>query len=132
METTLEARKQLRRVEGKLVLGDARVSGYEIHCGVSRGAALGQPASWLGTGESDGALTPDGQILGTYLHGLFDEPQALAALLGWAGLRDAAPLDMHALREASIDRLADAVEAHLDISALRRLLQPRERTPCAP
>jgi adenosylcobyric acid synthase len=53
-------------------------------------------------------------------------------LLGWAGLRDAAPLDMHALREASIDRLADAVEAHLDISALQRLLQPRERTPCAP
>jgi len=132
METTLEARKQLRRVEGKLVLGDARVSGYEIHCGVSRGAALGQPASWFGTGEPDGALTPDGQILGTYLHGLFDEPQALAALLGWAGLRDAAPLDMHALREASIDRLADAVEAHLDISALQRLLQPRERTPCAP
>lgn len=132
METTLEERKQLRRVAGKLVLGDARVSGYEIHCGVSRGAALGQPANLLDTGEPDGALTTDGQILGTYLHGLFDQPQALAALLGWAGLRDAAPLDMHALREASIDRLADAVEAHLDTSALQRLLQPKECTPCAP
>lgn len=132
METTLEERKQLRHVAGKLVLGDARVSGYEIHCGVSRGAALEQPASVLDTGEPDGALTTDGQILGSYLHGLFDQPQALAALLGWAGLRDAAPLDMHALREASIDRLADAVEAHLDTSALQRLLQPKECTPCAP
>ena len=133
METTLEARKQLRRVEGKLVLGDARVSGYEIHCGVSRGDALGQPASILDSGEPDGALTTDGQIFGTYLHGVFDEPQALAALLAWAGLRDAAPLDMHALREASIDRLADAVEANLDTSALLRLLQPtKENTPCAP
>ncbi|PXV54774.1 adenosylcobyric acid synthase (glutamine-hydrolysing) [Dyella jiangningensis] len=133
METTLEARKQLRRVEGVLVLEGARVSGYEIHCGVSRGEALDQPASFLGPGEPDGALSADGRILGSYLHGLFDEPQALAALLRWAGLRDAAPLDMHALREASIDRVADAVATHLDTAALLHLLQPREApAPCAP
>jgi adenosylcobyric acid synthase len=109
------------------------VSGYEIHCGVSRGAALEQPSSVLASGEPDGTLSPDGQIFGSYLHGLFDEPQALAALLAWAGLRDAAPLDLRALREASIDRVADAVEAHLDTSALLRLLQPmKESTPCAP
>ncbi|MDR3445120.1 MULTISPECIES: cobyric acid synthase [unclassified Dyella] len=131
METTLEARKQLRRVEGKLVLEGAKVSGYEIHCGVSRGEALSRPASILGSGELDGALTDDGQILGTYLHGLFDEPQALAALLDWAGLRGAVPLDMHKLREASIDRVADAVEAHLDTTALWQWLQPSgEPLPC--
>nr|WP_199042641.1 cobyric acid synthase [Dyella sp. ASV24] len=131
METTLEARKQLRRVEGKLVLEGAKVSGYEIHCGVSRGEALSRPASLLGSGEPDGTLTDDGQILGTYLHGLFDEPQALAALLGWAGLRDAAPLDMHGLREASIDRVADVVETHLDTAALWQLLQsPGRHAPC--
>jgi len=132
LETTLEAQKQLRRVEGKLVLGDARVSGYEIHCGVSRGAALQQPASWLGAAP-DGALSMDGQILGTYIHGVFDEPQALAALLDWAGLRDAAPLDLHALREASIERIADAVDAHLDTAMLLRLLQAEQvGGPCAP
>ncbi|WP_109124127.1 cobyric acid synthase [Dyella sp. C11] len=131
METTLEARKQLRRVEGRLALGDARVSGYEIHCGVSRGEALEQPASILGSGEPDGALSPDGRIVGTYVHGLFDEPQALNALLHWAGLRDAAPLDMRAIREAAIDRVADAVEAHLDTSALLQLLHlAKESTSC--
>jgi adenosylcobyric acid synthase len=132
LETTLEARKQLRRVEGKLVLGDARVSGYEIHCGISRGEALEQPASHLDTGEADGALSSDGQILGTYLHGVFDEPQALAALLAWVGVSSAAPMDMHALREASIDRVADAVEAHLDTSTLLRMLTShRESASCA-
>ncbi|WP_267224853.1 cobyric acid synthase [Dyella silvae] len=123
METTLERRKQLRRVGGKLVLGEARVSGYEIHCGVSRGAALNQPSSLLDGGVPDGALSPDGQVMGSYVHGLFDEPQALSALLAWAGLRDASSIDMAALREASIERLADAIERHLDTHALRRLLQ---------
>ncbi|QNK00171.1 cobyric acid synthase [Dyella telluris] len=133
METTLEARKQLRRVEGTLALGGVRVSGYEIHCGISRGEALDKPASMLDTGEPDGALSADGQILGSYLHGLFDQPQALTALLAWAGVRHAAPLDMHALREASIDRVADAVEAHLDTTTLSRLLSlPTEVAPCAP
>jgi adenosylcobyric acid synthase len=122
METTLEKRKQLRRVDGKLVLGEARVSGYEIHCGVSRGVALNQPSSMLDGGVADGSLSPDGQVLGSYVHGLFDEPQALSALLVWAGLRDAPSIDMAALREASIERLADAIERHLDTDALWRLL----------
>ncbi|WP_243041925.1 cobyric acid synthase [Dyella sedimenti] len=132
METTLEAHKALRRVSGKLVLGDVRVSGYEIHCGVSRGDALRQPSSVLDGGRPDGALSPDGQVLGTYVHGLFDEPQALAALLAWAGLREAAPFDVRAGREAAIDRLADAVETHLDTAALRRLLSMRGERPCVP
>ncbi|WP_430391283.1 cobyric acid synthase [Dyella sp. 20L07] len=129
METTLEARKQLRRVEGNLVLGDARVSGYEIHCGVSHGAALASPSSVLDGSWQDGALSPDGQIIGSYVHGLFDEPSALAALLDWAGLRHAQPIDMHQLREAGIERVADAVDAHLDTNLLRQLLIPGA-SPC--
>jgi adenosylcobyric acid synthase len=132
METTLEAHKQLRSVGGTLVLGEVRVSGYEIHCGVSLGAALATPSSVLDDGRCDGARSPDGQVLGSYLHGLFDEPQALHALLDWAGLHDAEAVDMHALREASIERVADAVEAHLDTSALWRLLAIEPAVPaCA-
>jgi len=36
-------------------------------------------------GQFDGALSADGQVLATYLHGLFDDPAACQALLGWAG-----------------------------------------------
>jgi adenosylcobyric acid synthase len=58
--------------------------------------------------RAEGARSVDDQILGTYLHGLFDSPQACAALLRWAGLPDAAPLDLAQLREQSLDRIADA------------------------
>jgi adenosylcobyric acid synthase len=127
-DTVLEPGKQLRNVTGRLALDDAEVRGYEIHCGRSSGPALGSPAVRI-DGRVDGALSADGLVLGTYLHGLFDAPPALAALLRWAGLKDAEALDMHALREASIDRLADAVENHLDTAALWRLLGD---DPCTP
>jgi adenosylcobyric acid synthase len=57
-------------------------------------------------------------VLATYLHGLFEEPQACAALLAWAGLSRSAAVDYAALREASIDRLADALSEHLRIDRL--------------
>ncbi|MEI2454093.1 MULTISPECIES: cobyric acid synthase [Lysobacter] len=122
LETTLEPHKQLRNVRGRFAFDDesATVAGYEIHCGVSRGPALQRPALRFDDGRDDGALSADGQVLGTYLHGLFDQPQALAALLRWAGLEGAEPLDLGALREAGIERLADAVEAHLDTARLAR------------
>ena len=125
MTTRLEADKQLRNVSGHLVLTPdhpgAAVKGYEIHLGVSEGPALARPLAWLSdvdgrTTEAprpDGALSEDGQVLGTYLHGLFDAPEACAALLRWAGLGHAQGVDLEALREQSIDRLADAIEAAL-------------------
>jgi adenosylcobyric acid synthase len=122
IETTLESDKQLHRTHGRLTFADANVQGYEIHCGVSSGKGLLSPFAYLEDGRADGVRSADGQILGSYLHGLFDDPQALRALLAWAGLRDAATVDIHALREASIDRLADAVEAHLNIATLERWL----------
>ena len=44
-----------------------------------------------------------------------------AALLAWAGLREARQVDYHARRERDIERLADLVEAHLDTARLRAL-----------
>jgi adenosylcobyric acid synthase len=56
--------------------------------------------------------------MGTYLHGLFDRPEAASALLAWAGLDAPPPFDYPARREQQIDRLADAVEQHLDLDRL--------------
>jgi adenosylcobyric acid synthase len=122
LETTLELQKHLHRVRGRLAFADAHVHGYEIHCGVSYGPALATPFARLDGGRSDGALSVDGQIIGTYLHGVFDDPQALRALLQWAGVHHAVEVDVNALRETSIERLADAVEAHLDTAMLESLL----------
>lgn len=123
LETVLEPEKQLHRVEGRLALEQAAVTGYEIHLGISQGPALERPAIHL-DGRTDGAISEDGQILGTYLHGLFDAASARDALLRWAGLEETreAP-DYRLLREAGIERLADAVEAHLDLRMLERWLE---------
>ena len=119
--TTLEEEKQLRNVRGRLLLEDTEVSGYEIHAGVTSGNALSRAAVLLDDGRSDGAQSEDGQILGTYLHGLFETPAACGALLRWAGLQDVQEVDYHALRERDIERLADLVENHLDTDLLRKL-----------
>ena len=119
--TVLEAEKQLRTVQGRLCLEDAPISGYEIHAGVSCGPALQQAAVQLNDGRSDGALSADDQVLGTYLHGLFETPAACSALLRWAGLVEVQAFDYHGLRERDIERLADLVEAHLDTGKLADL-----------
>jgi len=127
LETMLESEKQLRNVHGTLLLDEAAVSGYEIHAGRSAGPALARPALLLGE-RPDGAMSSDGQILATYVHGLFDRPEACQALLRWAGLADPQPIDAAAQREGAIERMADAVEQHLDMARILDLLgRPPER-----
>ncbi|QNA87807.1 cobyric acid synthase [Massilia sp. Dwa41.01b] len=110
LETVMESDKRLQQVSGVCAFEEtARVEGYEIHMGVSSGNALARPA-FLIAGRAEGALSADGQILGSYLHGLFDHPDAGAALLRWAGARTHERVDPRRLREASLDRLADTVE----------------------
>jgi len=121
LSTELAAEKQLRNVRGHLTLENAAVSGYEIHAGVTSGVALERPAVQLEDGRCDGAQSGDGQIFGTYLHGLFESPAACSALLRWAGLQDVQSVDYHALRERDIERLADLVQNHLDTGLLRQL-----------
>ncbi|HEY0341199.1 MAG TPA: cobyric acid synthase, partial [Steroidobacteraceae bacterium] len=122
LETTLEADKQLRNTSGVLTFEGAAVRGYEIHAGVTRGRALERPSAMLEEGRPDGAISDDGKILGTYLHGIFEAPGACAALLRWAGLRDPQEIDYRSVREAAIDRVADSVECHLDMGGILRLL----------
>ena len=85
--------------------------------GVSTGPALSRPALEI-EGRAEGALSDDGQILGTYVHGVFDEPAACRALLAWAGLAAPAAIDFASLREASLNRLADTLQQHLQIDRM--------------
>jgi len=107
IDTGLTQHKRVVQVSGRCAFSDAGVSGYEIHMGTSHGAALNNPAFYI-DGRPEGARSADEQVLGTYLHGLFDTPQAFAALLRWAGLASASVVDLDLLREKSLDRIADA------------------------
>jgi adenosylcobyric acid synthase len=64
---------------------NAEVSGYEIHAGVTTGPALENAAVQLDDGRCDGAQSVDGQIFGTYLHGLFESPAASAGAVALGG-----------------------------------------------
>ena len=120
--TTLTAEKTLENVSGTLALpGTPEITGYRIHMGVTHGPALEHPATRLGD-QAEGALSADGQILATYCHGLFDQPAALDALLAWAGHAPTASFDPNERRERDLDRLADAVEQHMDLAQLAEWL----------
>ncbi len=122
METDLTRRKQRRNVNGVIFPGtkrEAQIQGYEIHVGVSRGPAFKRPAARI-DGAPDGAQSVDGQVLATYVHGVFDHPRALAAILDWAGLPDAKAVNLDLAREASLERLADCIEEHLELESILR------------
>lgn len=129
MNTVLQPVKQLHNVHGRLALGDHEsVFGYEIHCGYSEGPALRHPFAVLDDGRVDGAISADGNVMGTYLHGVFESPTACVRLLQWMNLEQPQVIDFASLREAAIDRLADAVEHHLDMNKVMSLLKDNSFT----
>ncbi len=122
-ETTLQADKQLKQVAGYFQAEQStQVSGYEIHAGITRGieqySALIQIKD-----KTDGAISDDGRIISTYLHGIFDHPEACEYLLDWAGLKSHSQYDYRELQEQSINLLADTLEKHLDIAAITKLIE---------
>lgn len=144
MDTEIQSEKILRNVTGELVLpslaqakpssaseGEAAnipVKGYEIHAGTTSGPAIQTPLLTLEYGD-DGARSSDGQILGTYLHGLFDAKGVIEALLLDRSLEQAGSdaIDRHQHLEQNIERLADTLEQHLDFDKLpAELLKPSE------
>ncbi|GAD91177.1 cobyric acid synthase [Vibrio halioticoli NBRC 102217] len=128
--TQLKADKTLSQVQGELQIGADKVpfQGYEIHCGEtiqrddSNLLTELAPISFE-SGITDGMLSADQRILATYVHGIFDSPQACQLLLKWAGLKQAQTLDINLIREQQLERLADILEEHLDMDKLSRLIQ---------
>ena len=121
-QTVLEKTKQLKRVQGHFIdKPSTQVTGYEIHAGQTTGMNETRALIQL-SGQTDGTQSDDGQIIATYLHGVFDHPNACEYLLNWAGLQSQAPYDYRAYQEQAIDRLADTLESHLEQSAIERIL----------
>ncbi|GMA62673.1 cobyric acid synthase [Alicyclobacillus fastidiosus] len=103
----------------------AEVSGYEIHMGVTSylpGArAFARVKSAVDVADRpDGCIADEGRIIGTYLHGIFDNDDFrgkwLASIRVAFGLPNAnAHTSMIATRDAAYDRIADVVRRHLDL-----------------
>jgi adenosylcobyric acid synthase len=126
IHTTMRAEKVTRLSAGSLsngalfgrALADAHVRGYEIHVGETTYLGQAEPFALLTTGERDGCVAE--RVLGTYLHGVFDEDgfrhQFVSVARTLRGLTPAAAWNpWKAQRAESLDRLAQAVRESLDM-----------------
>jgi adenosylcobyric acid synthase len=111
--TRLTGAKALVEVEG-LALG-ARFSGYEMHMGETIGAEA--VLARFDDGRSDGAISADGLVMGSYVHGILADARFRAALLARIGVAGAGA-DYAASVDAALDEIADLLERHLAIDAM--------------
>lgn len=126
--TELQSSKDLKQVNGLFFLEgkESTLSGYEIHCGKSRGAALTNAFCSItdqsGAQYTDGCISDDGQIIGTYLHGIFECESVTEAVLHWVSGKTYKALDWAQVRENELNRLADELEANLDIKQIMTII----------
>jgi adenosylcobyric acid synthase len=119
VETTLSADKRLEPVHGTTV-GDIPFSGYEMHMGVTEGPDRARSFARLADGSSEGAVSPDGRVIGTYIHGLFVDDRQRSA---WLSRFAAGPttISYDTLVDATLDRLAAHLAPHIDLDLLLTL-----------
>lgn len=104
----------------------AELDGYEIHMGRTLRTG-GQPFCRLHTGAEDGAV--QGQVFGTYLHGLFDSGSLTDRLAAWLLEKKGLPadqvptMDRTAYKEDQYNQLAAGVRAALDLPAIYRAME---------
>jgi adenosylcobyric acid synthase len=124
LETVFTPEKETRQAAGEVVAATpllpegAQVTGYEIHMGRS---TLGPGATQLlqTASGADGAVSADGLVLGSYLHGFFDSDEVLAGLLSYFGCPAELPLsDRGLIKEHEYDRLARELRAVLDMEKI--------------
>ena len=122
VETVLKPDKTLTEVAARHVASGLSLTGYEIHLGSTTGADCQRPFAHIGE-RPDGALSRDGRVTGTYLHGCFASDGFRRAFLAGLGATGG---DLHygAAVENALDALARHLEAHLDIDRLLALAAP--------
>lgn len=114
--TVMTPEKRLSRVSARHAGTGLAVEGYEIHIGRTEGPDRARPFADI-AGAAEGAISADGRVSGSYLHGLFAADDFRAAFLGGLGIA-ASGRGHEAGVEAALEALADHVEAHLDVGGL--------------
>lgn len=129
-KTYFEEEKTRTRVEGVTgeLLGELqslsrkKVSGYEIHMGRTISGEDAAGLQWIGAG------CYQGHVMGTYLHGIFDEEdfrsafvQLLCRRKGIA-YRKGEIVSYQEYKQQQFDRLAQELREHLDIQEIYRIM----------
>ena len=122
VETVMTAEKTLTVETARDRASGAETQGYHMHIGKTRGPDCAN--AWLTVrGQPEGAASPNGRIIGSYLHGIFAADAFRSAFVARLGGRSS-KLDYAAEIEATLDALAQHLEAHLDIDRLLLIAKP--------
>jgi adenosylcobyric acid synthase len=117
--TVLSGEKVLTAVNGVCLENGAPFAGYEMHVGRTSGPACARPLLRFADGRLDGAISPDGRVMGAYVHGLFADDSQRAAWLATLGARSTIAYESQV--EETLDALAGHLAAHIDLDALLKL-----------
>lgn len=117
--TVMHPEKRLAKVSGTYLATGDQVRGYEIHIGNTTGPDCAR--AWLEIdGQNEGAASPDGRVLGCYIHGLFSADAFRTAYLTSLGAVSAT-FNYDAQIDQVLDALADHIETHMDLDLLLSL-----------
>jgi adenosylcobyric acid synthase len=120
VHTVLTREKTLTEVNGTSWADAVPFRGYEMHAGRTTGPDTAFPMLRMADGRLDGARSRDGQIYGTYVHGLFRDERQRSALLTWFGSSSSGEL-YDAGVDQTLDELADHLSASIDLTSLLKL-----------
>ncbi|MBZ9958023.1 cobyric acid synthase [Mesorhizobium sp. B2-2-4] len=116
IETVMEPEKTVRNVSARSVPFDLPLEGYEIHLGRTTGPDMLRPSAII-NGAEDGAVSADGKVVGTYMHGLFGADAFRGRFLESLGVKGGG-IDYRAEVERALDEVAAQLESHLDCDAI--------------
>lgn len=119
VETTLLPGKTLTRVSAIHGPSGASITGYEIHLGQTAGPDCARPFAHIGSAP-DGAMSADGRVMGSYIHGCFAGDEFRRAFLATLGAR-AGGFAFDAEIERTLDQLAAHLASHLDLDRILAL-----------
>lgn len=129
VETVLKGPKTVAERRAVALATGEPVAGYEIHMGATDGPDRARPflryADGPQAGADDGAVSADGRVAGAYLHGLFAADGFRRAFLAGLSARFEAGPAFEPLIEATLDALADHLEAHLAIDRMIEIAHRR-------
>lgn len=132
-KTTLRVYGESLTLPGMLAcVSGLALQGYEIHMGETTLGKTTQPFARLGEDKRDGAVSADGLVMGSYLHGLFDSGAFTRALLdGLRRCKGLAPFDgdapdYAAWKSQQFDRLASAMREHIDITKIYQIMREHQ------
>ncbi|HUS95970.1 MAG TPA: cobyric acid synthase [Hyphomicrobiaceae bacterium] len=124
VETWLDADKVVRPVSGRDVHSGASIEGYEIHLGRTEGRDCQRPLFEI-DGLAAGASRADGRVAGSYVHGMFGHDRFRAAFLKRISGQTITPIAYDGVIDETLDRLADHLEAYVDLEMIRKIAEHR-------